>query len=74
MKRKGETTKLVGVIRKLSLYNSDHLSTSLNFDELHWMICLSNISDKTFTKSDSYDPPYALVHKSSDMNKMENNS
>ena len=30
--------------------------TSLNFNEVHWMICPADISDQTFSVIDPYDP------------------
>ena len=54
--KRGEFFKLSGVIRGLPLYNVDYLLTPLNSNEVHWMICLANISDRTFAIIDPYDP------------------
>ena len=64
--KKGEHSKLSGVIHGLPLYNVDFFLTSLNYNEVHWLICLANISDRTFTIIDPYDPACSQVHKVSD--------
>ena len=55
--------KLLRVIHGLPLYNVDFFLTHLNFNEVHKMICLADISDRTFTIIAPYDASSIKVHK-----------
>ena len=54
------------MIPGLPFYNLDYFLTSLNVSEAHWMICLADIFEQTFTIIDPCDPACSQVHKVSD--------